>query len=80
MEPRRKLGRSLGAPEVIEAQAAELRRLASAWCESATPSTVLVGKILCSINVLSYTDLIEDACALEADAAKIRNAYRTRTI
>lgn len=66
---------SLQAAENLEAQAAELRRIAAGWCSSGTPPDNIAGKILCSHPVLVYEDLIEDATAFEADAQKLRKLY-----
>lgn len=61
--------------EELDRQAFELRKMASGWCASATPPAVSLFGIECSNFVLSYTDLIDDAQALEADASKLRAVY-----
>jgi hypothetical protein len=59
----------------LELHAKRLRKMAEAWCASGEPPTVTLNGTDCPILSLSYSDLIEDACDLERDAAKLRATY-----
>lgn len=63
-------------PEELEALAGRLRAMAEAWCASGkSPELEVLGRA-CGVSALSYTDLIDDASDLEADARKLRTIYQ----
>ena len=59
----------------LEAQAEVLRKVASNWCRTGIPPQIKTDGQPPQHCELSYIDLIDDATAMEADAAKLRKAY-----
>ena len=63
-------------PDQLDALARSLRASAEAWCASGEPPHLSIDGIDRPLKALSYIDLIDDASALEADAAKLRTLYK----
>lgn len=64
-----------GVAAELDLQAKTLRKVARNWCSTGIPPQLEINGIECSNPVLSYTDLIDDACAFEACASKLRATY-----
>ena len=62
-------------PEELELQAKVIRKAATGWLETGTPPDLTVDGVEVFPMSLSYTDLLDDAAALEADAQKLRTIY-----
>lgn len=59
----------------LEDQAKVLRSMAAGIQTSGHPIEVVMSGKPCPLNQLTSLDLIDDASALEADAAKLRSLY-----
>lgn len=66
-------------PEELELQAKALRKSAHVWLTTGIAPDLTVEGVDVFPLSLSYTDLIDDAAALEADAAKLRSVYSEGT-